>query len=359
MNESWESHTTFASIGRATMWLFTQQMIMVVLSKLVWFKSSEIRTYAGKHLANNLLKLGPLYIKLGQIISCRENLLGKEWIDAMSILQDKVPATTGDDALELAYSTVDGGKEEFDILFSDFDSTPLAAASLGQVHRAKLRATGDEVALKLQRPFLRQIYDQDLAVLTKVATFFDNLPGNGKNVGGVASSWTKIVEDTEEILYREIDYRDEASNAIRFSNDFGLTLGGKPAAHCTAKTRAGEELPSAAEWLRTPYIFEDACTERLLVMEFVPSIKITNMAKLEEAGVSEDDKIELANALARAYLRQLCCNCFFSTDPHAGMYFRFALTMKCSPSILTLSSERCRKSWSRNFGKRETQAGYV
>lgn len=302
------------------MWLFTQQIIMLIASKLVWFKSSEIRTYAGEHLTDNLLKLGPLYIKLGQIISSRENLLGKEWIDAMSILQDKVPATTGEDAMELAHSTMDGGREEFDKVFSEFDTTPLAAASLGQVHRARLRGSGTEVAVKVQRPFLRQIYDQDLAVLSKVATFFDNLPGTGKNVGGVASSWTKIVEDTETILYREIDYRDEASNAIRFANDFGLALGGTAADSCAAKSSAGEDLPSAADWMRTPHVFEDLCNERLLVMEYVPSIKITDVPKLEKAGVDENGKIDLANSLARAYLRQLCCNGFFSTDPHAGTW---------------------------------------
>jgi predicted unusual protein kinase regulating ubiquinone biosynthesis (AarF/ABC1/UbiB family) len=191
-----------------------------------------------------------------------------------------------------------------------------------------LRATGDEVALKVQRPFLRRIYDQDLAVLTKVATFFDSLPGTGKNVGGVSSSWTKILNDTENILYREIDYRDEASNSVRFANDFGLALHGKPAANCTAKSKDGEDLPSAAEWLRTPHIFEEACTEQLLVMEFVPSIKITDMAKLEKAGVSENDKLDLSDSLARAYLRQLCCNCFFSTDPHAGTYHCFACNRK-------------------------------
>ena len=304
--------------GRAIMWMLTQQGTFLLLSKILWFRKSAIRVHAGKHFADSLLKLGPLYIKLGQIVSCRKNLLGSEWIEAMATLQDKVPARTGEEAMELAYSTLQGGKEEFDALFSEFDSTPLAAASLGQVHKGRLRKTGDVVAIKLQRPFLKQIYDEDLKLLTKIARMMDNLPGSKKDVGGVASSWTKIFDDAEKILYREIDYRDEARNSIRFSQEFGLSLGGKSAPFCTAKANDGEALPSASDWIRTPYVFEDISNERLLVMEFVPSIKITDNAKLDAANVTMEDRIELADALARAYLRQLCCNLFFSTDPHPG-----------------------------------------
>jgi predicted unusual protein kinase regulating ubiquinone biosynthesis (AarF/ABC1/UbiB family) len=338
--------------GRAIVWLLMEQAVLLLASELLRFQRSHFRTVAGRRFTTGLLQLGPLYIKLGQIVSCRKNLLGPEWISAMERLQDQVPAKTGDDALQLAYSTmvldgemenaIHGGggtgsyvrdnnnddnmdpttnleqrKVKFDSIFRDFDSTPLAAASLGQVHRATLRFNGDVVAVKVQRPLLRQIYNQDFKLLLTIAKVMDRLPNANKNVGGVASSWTKIFQDAEAILYREIDYRDEATNAIRFCNDFGLTKGGKPTTS-TARARNQEPLPSAADWLRTPYVYEDLCTERLLVMEYVPSIKITNTAKLQAAGVTELDKIELADSLARAYLRQFCCNLFFSTDPHAG-----------------------------------------
>jgi predicted unusual protein kinase regulating ubiquinone biosynthesis (AarF/ABC1/UbiB family) len=326
--------TLFPSLsGRAILWLLTQQAIFILLSKILWFRRSTIRKYAGEQFTQSLLKLGPLYIKMGQIMSCRKNLLGSEWIEAMAILQDEVPAQIGDEAMELAYSTLEGGKAEFESLFSEFDSTPLAAASLGQVHRAKLRKSGDAVAVKVQRPFLRKIYDQDLKFLTKIAKFMDNIPGSTKNVGGVSSSWTKIFLDAEVILYREIDYRAEASNAIRFSEDFGLTLGGKAIPKCPVTSKDGQNLPTAADWIRTPYVFEEVSNERLLVMEFVPSIKITNTANLDAAGVTASDKIDLADALARAYLRQLCCNLFFSTDPHAGEIFSGVALTSFLPTI--------------------------
>lgn len=306
--------------GRAILWLLVKQAFFILaarITSLFGADATRIRRKAGRAFSNGLLKLGPLYIKLGQIVSCRPGLLGKEWIDAMADLQDRVPARAGQDALDLAYSSLAGGKEEFDRLFVDFDSTPLAAASLGQVHRARLRQSGAEIAVKVQRPYLRQIYDQDFVLLTTVAQWMDKLPSSSKNVGGVESSWTQIFVDAEDILYREIDYRAEADNAVRFAEEFGLGLGGN-ATTPTAFARNNRTLPSAAEWLRTPYVYADVSNERLLVMEYVPSIKITNRAKLDAANITEEDRAELADSLARAYLRQFCSHLFFSTDPHPG-----------------------------------------
>jgi predicted unusual protein kinase regulating ubiquinone biosynthesis (AarF/ABC1/UbiB family) len=308
------------SRGRAILWLLVKQAIFIMAARIkagFGGDSTLIRQKAGRAFSNGLLKLGPLYIKLGQIVSCRPGLLGKEWIDAMADLQDRVPARTGQDALDLAHSSMEGGEEEFDRLFVDFHTTPLAAASLGQVHRARLRENDDEIAVKIQRPYLRQIYDQDFVLLTTVAQWMDKLPSSSKNVGGVESSWTKIFKDAEDILYREIDYRDEADNAVRFAQEFGLGRGGN-ATISTAISRNNRTMPSAADWLRTPYVYANISNERLLVMEYVPSIKITNRAKLDAANITEEDRVELADSLARAYLRQFCCNLFFSTDPHPG-----------------------------------------
>ena len=277
---------------------------------------SKLRSKSGELFANSLLKLGPLYIKLGQIISCREKLLPEEWIRSLERLQDRVPAKSGKEALDLAYSAT-GSKARFDETFSDFDPQPIAAASLGQVHKAILRESNATVAIKLQRPFLREIYDQDLVLLTKIAKVMDQIGGVRSQVGGVSQSWTQIFQDAKAILYREINYNDEADNAIRFSNDFGLGMDGMETIP-TARSRDNELLPSAASWLRTPYVYSQVTSEKVLVMEFVPSIKITNNAKLAAANVTTADKEYLADSLARTYLRSFCANRFFSTDPHPG-----------------------------------------
>jgi len=284
-------------------------------------KRTGLRQESGALFSDELLKLGPLYIKLGQILSCRENLLPEEWITAMARLQDRVPAKSGQEALELSYSAMsttssennnDDGREAFERIFQNFDTKPLAAASLGQVHRAELRETGETVAIKVQRSNLRQIYDQDLALLSKIASMVDKIPQGKGNVGGISQSWTDIFDDAKEILYREIDYRDEADNAMRFNRDFGLGLGGKEYA-TTALSLDGEALPSAAPWLRSPSIYRKLSSEKILVMEYVPSIKITNIAN-----ITMEDREYLADSLARAYLRSFCNNRFFSTDPHPG-----------------------------------------
>jgi len=310
-----------AARGGAVM-MITFRLLPIWLRQSLCKEGSEektkLRAESGVLFADELLKLGPLYIKLGQILSCRENLLPEEWISAMERLQDRVPAKSGKEALELAYSAMssgksdDDGREAFERAFQNFDSKPLAAASLGQVHRAELKETGERVAIKLQRPNLRQIYDQDLALLTKIATMVDKIPQGKGNVGGVSQSWTDIFADAKGILYREIDYRDEADNAMRFNRDFGLGVGGKEYP-TTALSLDGEALPSAAPWLRAPHIYRKQSSEKLLVMEYVPSTKITNIVN-----ITMEDREYLADSLARTYLRSFCNNRFFSTDPHPG-----------------------------------------
>ena len=232
-------------------------------------RSHELRKRGGEIFANGLLKLGPLYIKIGQILSCRKNLFPMEYITAMEKLQDRVPAKSGNEAYELLYDAFPGGRIAFDAIFTNFNDVPIAAASLGQVHTATLRSSGDVVAIKIQRSKLREIYNQDLSMMKSIAKFVDRLGSTKAQVGGIEQSWTTIFTDAENILYREIDYNDEADNAIRFATDFGLGLHGS-AITCTAVDLDGKALPSAADYLRTPYIYRSLCSEKFLCMEYVP-----------------------------------------------------------------------------------------
>ena len=230
----------------------------------------RLRRRGGESFADGLLRLGPLYVKMGQILSCRRNLFPAEWIAAMERLQDRVPAKSGGEAWDLAYGACPGGRAAFHRRFSDFDDVPLAAASLGQVHRARLRSTGASVAIKIQRSRLRDIYDKDLALMKRIAFVVDSFFGKtAGRVGGVEQSWSGIFRDAETILYREIDYRDEADNAARFASDFGIGIGGS-AIECAARGLDGNRLPSAAGWMRTPYTYREFSSEKFLVMEYVP-----------------------------------------------------------------------------------------
>ncbi|GKY96724.1 hypothetical protein MPSEU_000631900 [Mayamaea pseudoterrestris] len=318
------------SRGRALGWLLLRVSTLWLMAQVCTTSSRGSRrkqrllTCSGNTLADGLLRIGPLYIKLGQIVSCRNDVLPEPWIKSLEKLQDQVPSKKGADALELAYNawrSITNGtdpKQSFHETFDEFDTTPIAAASLGQVHRAKLKQTGEQVAIKLQRSYLRQIYDQDLAFLKKIAASVDKFASFRKNAETVSQSWTNIFSDAERILYREIDYRDEAENGARFCRDFGIALGGKPASNLTTRARDGSLLPSAAPWLRAPYVYTNLCSEKVLVMELVPSIKITDIAKLDASHITMADREYLADMLGRSYLRQFCCNLFFSTDPHPG-----------------------------------------
>lgn len=162
-------------------------------------RAHKLRRRGGEMFADGLLKLGPLYVKIGQILSCRENLFPDEWITAMEKLQDRVPAKSGKEAWDLLYAAAPGGKAGFHKQFSDFDDVPLAAASLGQVHRATLRDSGARVAIKLQRSRLRDIYDKDLALMKKIAKIVDKF-GKAGQVGGIEQSWTGIFNDAGKSL---------------------------------------------------------------------------------------------------------------------------------------------------------------
>jgi predicted unusual protein kinase regulating ubiquinone biosynthesis (AarF/ABC1/UbiB family) len=305
--------------GRALGALIALQIVPLFwVSKIARKRWRErLLDYSGDILADGLLQVGPLYIKMGQIMSSRDDIVPPQWVKALERLQDEVPARKGDQAFELAYEAWPGGKVDFDSTFVDFDPTPIAAASLGQVHKAVLRSNNDTVAIKLQRPFLRQIYDQDFVLLTKIAAAVDRFAGSAGQVGGIQQSWSEIFVDAEAILYREIDYRDEASNGVRFCQDFGLATGGAGVTS-TALSLDKKTLPSAAGWIRAPFVYDSLSSEKVLVMEFVPSIKVTKLEKLNKAGVTLKDREYLADCLGRAYLRQFCCNLFFSTDPHPG-----------------------------------------
>lgn len=280
--------------------------------------TSEARQRSGDRLAEGLLRLGPLYVKLGQILSCREELLPDEWVVSLARLQDRVPAKSGPAAVDLCAKAF-GSKGKMDEVLSEFDDRPLAAASLGQVHRARLRSNGAEVAVKVQRDRLRDIYDNDLSLLRTIAEAADKITALvDKNNKSGARSYADIYADAETILYREIDYRDEARNARRFADDFGLGANGTATDTTPTPFEGGDPLPSANDWLRTPYTYVDLCTEKILVMEYLPSVKINDHATLSRRNVTLADRERLAESLARAYLRQFCVNRFFSTDPHPG-----------------------------------------
>ncbi|HEY9825200.1 MAG TPA: AarF/ABC1/UbiB kinase family protein [Stenomitos sp.] len=229
------------------------------------------------------LELGPTFIKLGQLFSTRADLFPIEYVEELSQLQDRVPAF-GYDQVERIIEQEFG--KTIPELFSSFDPIPLAAASLGQVHKAQLHS-GEEVVVKVQRPGLKKLFDIDLRILKGIAQYFQRHPE-----WGPGRDWLGIYDECCRILYEEIDYLNEGRNADTFRRNF-----------------------RGFAWAQVPRIFWRYTSKRTLTLEYMPGIKVSNYEALEAAGI---ERKVVARLGAEAYLHQLLKDGFFHADPHPG-----------------------------------------
>lgn len=163
-------------------------------------------------LRDKLLELGPTFIKLGQLLSTRIDVLPREYIDALVLLQDQVPGFSGDVAVKIIEEQLGKPIEQ---LYDTFDRTPIAAASLGQVHKATLN--GKTLAVKVQRQNLKNLFDMDLQNIKVLAILLNKFDPKSD---GAQRDWVSIFDESAKLLYREINYEAEARNAIRFRDNF-------------------------------------------------------------------------------------------------------------------------------------------
>lgn len=173
---------------------------------------SQAKTELAVALRDKLLALGPTFIKLGQLLSTRIDILPREYINALTLLQDKVPGFSGDVAVTIIEQEL--GKP-IDQIFDSFNRTSLAAASLGQVHTATIN--GRTVAVKIQRQGLKKLFDMDLKNIKVLCQILDKLD---PKTDGAQREWVSIFDESAKLLYKEIDYEQEAMNSIRFKDCF-------------------------------------------------------------------------------------------------------------------------------------------
>lgn len=246
-------------------------------------KQAKRRRAIAVWVRETLLDLGPTFIKVGQLFSTRADLFPTEYVEELSKLQDKVPAFAYEQVRTIIEEDLSKPIQE---LYRNFDPIPIAAASLGQVHRAQLHS-GEEVVVKVQRPGLLKLFSIDLAILKTIARYFQNHPYWGKG-----RDWLGIYDECCRILHEEVDYLNEGRNADTFRRNFRQEA-----------------------WVQVPRVYWRYASPRVLTLEYLPGIKISHYEALEAAGL---DRKSLAQMGARAYLHQLLNDGFFHADPHPG-----------------------------------------
>lgn len=228
-------------------------------------------------------ELGPTFIKFGQILSTRHDLIPEEYIKELSRLQDSVPPFEYDKVRSVVEKELGKTVEE---LFLSFDREPLAAASIGQVHRARLH-NNEDVIVKVMRPGVEEIIETDIFILRSVARFAEKHIKEIKFFNPVG-----FVDDFSRVIRQELDYTHEAQNADRFNFNF-------------------RESPT----VRIPKIYWKYTTKRIMTQEYMEGTRILDLEWIEARGL---DPRKISIDIANAYLKMVFEDGFYHADPHPG-----------------------------------------
>ena len=234
-----------------------------------------------RKVLNTFISLGPVYIKLGQWLSSRADILPQPYLEELSKLQDKVPAASFDKAKKIIENDIGPLKEKFD----EIDPIPISGASLGQVYRGSI--SGRQIVIKVKRPGIEQVVREDLEVLKKILPlalrFVDpNLRFSAK----------AMLSQFIETIHEELNYRNESSNLKQIKNDL--------------KKNNKVIIPS---------VLDDYSSENVLTMEYIPGIKVTNVEALNDKGI---DRQKLVIDVHKVFFTMLLRYSIFHADPHPG-----------------------------------------
>lgn len=236
-----------------------------------------------EELVEDLKQMGPAYVKLGQLLSTRPDLLPDRYLEALASLQDDLPTIPFEEVREIVEGEL-GNK--ISKAFNFFEEEPLASASIGQVHRAELRS-GKTVAVKVQRPGIRKKFMEDLNTLEEMAGLAVKHTEVGKKYG-----FSDVLGELRRIMLHELDYLREANNLVTL----GINL-------------------KEYRRLIVPQPIPDYTTSRVLTMEYVKGKKITSISPLKK---TENDYTALVDEFIEAYLKQIVSDGFVHADPHPG-----------------------------------------
>jgi predicted unusual protein kinase regulating ubiquinone biosynthesis (AarF/ABC1/UbiB family) len=267
-------------------------------TKYVWKERfSDDKAELGRWTKQELLELGPTFVKLGQIASTRGDLYPPEFTRELESLQDNVPP--------FDYNLV---KDSLNMdIFKHFEETPFKSASIGQVHKAELK-NGKHVVVKLKRPGIYETMESDTNTVRKILKFFQMV---GVDTG---NSSDFVLNDSIQYLLGEADYRQEVDNAIKFRKSL-----------------------RNVDWIKIPRVYKKYCTDEMIVMEYVPTDKITEIKD------RKINKKKVCEALVNSYVIQTMESGLFHADPHPGnlgiskdgklVFYDFGLLIKLSEEL--------------------------
>ncbi|WP_241645907.1 MULTISPECIES: ABC1 kinase family protein [Methanohalophilus] len=233
-----------------------------------------------------LEELGPTYVKFGQLLSMREDLIPLKYAQEFTKLQNDVPPFPFEDVKAVLKTELGGDIPE---LFSDFDEKPVAAASIGQVHKARLHS-GEDVVVKIQRPGIRRIIEADLDIMYSLAGFAQQHIEEIKLYNPVA-----VVDELSRSIHSEMDYTQEARNIEHFLSNF-------------------ENDPVIV----IPRVYNDYSSDRILTLEYIEGIKCNKFEKLANENL---DREKIATDVSEAFMKQVFEHGFFHADLHSGNIF--------------------------------------
>ncbi len=280
-----EIFLTFFKYGFVDLMKFVHlQKLLEIADRQLNPKNEELhRKPLAERFRMALEELGPTFVKFGQILSSRRDLIDESFYNELRKLQDSVPPFPGADAVKIVERELGRPLSE---VFKTFDEKPIAAASIAQVHRATLM-DGSEVAVKIQRPDIKKVIEVDVAILLDVAQFLETRIEEFAvlNPVGVAQEFSRTIE-------RELDFSHEARNMERFAKQF--------------KTN---------HWIRVPRLYREFSTDSVLTMEFLSGYRMDEPEQLRAHGI---DPVQLAERISRLIFQQVFRHGFFHGDPHPG-----------------------------------------
>ncbi len=270
---------------------FADVLKLVILQQVLGMEKAVLETHESGLLAKPpeerlrlaMEELGPTFIKFGQILSSRRDLIDDKYYVELCKLQDNVPTFPGKVAKEIFAEQIGMSVAR---AFSEFEEKPLAGASIAQVHRAVTRE-GIEVAVKVQRPDIQPMIEQDLSILVDLARFLEKYVPDLSALNPVA-----VVQEFSETLLKELDFTHEAAHAERFATQFKKT-----------------------DTIKVPKLFREFSGEKILTMEFVSGDRVTETDCLRKHGI---DPIILSESISALIYEQIFTYGFFHGDPHPG-----------------------------------------